>query len=97
VAQQAPGGAAGGSIGLRPESVSVRANGSTPVSGAVDLVEALGAETLIYVTTPSGAQFVARQNDRTRLRAGDTVSLHIDATHAHWFDTAGRVITHAAA
>src|SRR3989344_4667616 len=71
--------------------------GATPVPGQVDLVEALGAETLIYVSTPSGAQFVARQNDRTGLRAGDAVSLDIDASHAHWFDPAGRVVAGAAA
>ena len=92
VQQQAPVGAVGGAIGLRPESVSVRSSGSTPVAGQVDLVEALGAETLIYVSTPNGAQFVARQNERTGLHAGDTVSLDIDASQAHWFDTAGRVV-----
>lgn len=63
----------------------------------MDLIEALGAETLIYVSTPGGAQFVSRQNDRTGLRAGVAVSLDIDASHAHWFDTAGRVVAgHAA-
>ncbi len=92
VAQQAPAGAVGGAIGLRPENVSVRSTGSTPVSGQVDLVEALGAETLIYVSTPNGAQFVARQNERSGLHAGDAVSLDIDASQAHWFDTAGRVV-----
>jgi len=44
------------------------------------------------VSTPSGAQFVARQNERTSLHAGDHVSLDIDASQAHWFDTAGRVV-----
>ena len=97
VAQQAPAGAVGGAIGLRPESVSVRSSGSTPVPGQVDLVEALGAETLIYVSTPNGAQFVARQNERTGLHAGDAVSLEIDASQAHWFDIAGRVVTARAA
>ena len=93
VAQQAPAGAVGGAIGLRPENISVRATGSTQVPGQVDLVEALGAETLIYVSTPTGAQFVARQNERTGLHAGDAVSLDIDASQAHWFDPAGRIVT----
>ncbi len=92
VQQQAPTGAAGGAIGLRPENIAVRSTGTTPVGGQVDLVEALGAETLIYVSTPGGAQFVSRQNDRTGLRAGDTVSLDIDASQAHWFDAAGHVV-----
>ncbi|KRC14676.1 ABC transporter ATP-binding protein [Acidovorax sp. Root217] len=92
VQQQAPAGAAGGAIGLRPENIAVRNTGATPVSGQVDLIEALGAETLIYVSTPGGAQFVSRQNDRTGLRAGDAVSLDIDASQAHWFDPAGHVV-----
>ncbi len=92
VQQQAPAGAAGGAIGLRPENIAVRNPGATPVSGQVDLIEALGAETLIYVSTPGGAQFVSRQNDRTGLRAGDAVSLDIDASQAHWFDPAGHVV-----
>ena len=92
VQQQAPEGATAGAIGLRPENIAVRTSGVTPVGGQVDLIEALGAETLIYVTTAGGAQFVSRQNDRTGLRVGDAVSLDIDASHAHWFDTAGRVV-----
>ena len=43
VQQQAPAGAVGGAIGLRPENITVRASGNTPVAGQVDLVEALGA------------------------------------------------------
>jgi multiple sugar transport system ATP-binding protein len=97
IQQQAPAGAVGGAIGLRPESVSVRATGVTPVAGTVDLVEALGAETLIYVSTPTGAQLVARQSERTGLHAGETVSLDIDASQAHWFDNSGRVVSRATA
>ena len=96
VQQQAPEGAMDGAIGLRPENITVRNTGATPVPGQVDLVEALGVETLIYVSTPGGAQFVARQNDRTGLRAGDAVSLDIDASQAHWFDPQGRVVARQA-
>jgi multiple sugar transport system ATP-binding protein len=95
VQQQAPAAAVGGSIGLRPESVTVRAADVAPVPGKVDLVEALGAETLIYVTTSTGAQLVARQNDRTTVHAGDAVSLDIDTSLAHWFDAKGRVVARA--
>ena len=97
VQQQAPAGAEGGCIGLRPETIAVRSPGVTPVTGQVDLVEALGAETLIYVGTPGGAQFVARQTERTSLRAGDAVSLEIDASEAHWFDPNGRVVARQSA
>ena len=92
VRQQAPAGAIGGSIGLRPESVSLTGVGRGLVDGRVELVEALGAETLIYVGTPDGAQLVARQNERTGLHAGDTVGVQIATDEAHWFDGAGRVV-----
>ncbi|MBS7808477.1 ABC transporter ATP-binding protein [Variovorax sp. PCZ-1] len=97
VAEQAPRGATGGFIGLRPESIAVRSKDATPVNGTVDLIEALGAETLIYVSTSTGAQFISRQNDRTSLRTGEAVSLEIDASQAHWFDTSGHVVSRAAA
>jgi multiple sugar transport system ATP-binding protein len=98
VQQTAPAAAAGGAIGLRPENVAVRAEGSTGVTAKVDLVEALGAETLIYVTTTEGgAQLVARQSERTSLHNGETVNLAIDTTQAHWFDAAGRVLSGASA
>ena len=92
VQQQAPEGAMGGAIGLRPENITVRNTGATPVPGQVDLVEALGAETLIYVSTPGGAQLVARQNTRSPLHAGDAVGVSIALEQAHWFDPQGRVV-----
>ena len=93
VQQQAPAGAAGGSIGLRPESVTLQPTGQGLVDGRVELVEALGAETLIYVSTPGGAQLVARQNTRSPLHAGDTVGVSIELGQAHWFDPEGRVVS----
>jgi multiple sugar transport system ATP-binding protein len=90
---QAPAAAVGGALGLRPESVVVCPEGSTAVAGVVDLVEALGAETLVHVSCPGGAQWVVRQNTRSGLHAGQVVSLDMDTTQAHWFDAAGRVVT----
>ncbi|WP_306545833.1 ABC transporter ATP-binding protein [Malikia spinosa] len=92
VRQQAPAGAVGGSIGLRPESVTLQPAGQGLVDGSVELVEALGAETLIYVSTPGGAQLVARQNTRSPLHAGDAVGVSIALEQAHWFDPQGRVV-----
>jgi multiple sugar transport system ATP-binding protein len=93
VRDQAPAEAAGGSIGLRPESVSLHRTGEGAMSAQVELVEALGAETLIYVSTPEGAQLVARQNERTSLSPGDRVGVGIAANEAHWFDAQGRVVS----
>ena len=80
-----------GFVGLRPEGVVLSAAGQGMLQGRVDLVESLGAETLIYVSTPQGAQMVARQNARTELRSGSTVGIEIDLDAAHLFDAKGRI------
>ena len=92
VADRAPAEAKVGSLGLRPEDVSVQAGLREGLQGRVELIEALGAETLIYVHTAEGAQLVSRQNARTALQVGDQVSLSLNLTQAHWFDTQGRVV-----
>ncbi|PXW99212.1 sorbitol ABC transporter ATP-binding protein /mannitol ABC transporter ATP-binding protein [Sphaerotilus hippei] len=86
--QQVP---AGGSVGLRPEALSITAAGAGQVQGQVELIEALGAETLIYVGTGNGTQLVARQSHRTGLHLGDRVGLDIDTRTAHLFDAQGRL------
>ena len=95
VTNQAPAGALGGSVGLRPESVRVAAQQDG--TARVELIEALGAETLIYVSTPEGAQLVGRQNERTGLQVGDTVGVQLALAQAHWFDAQGRVVASAQA
>jgi len=82
---------AGGYVGLRPENLTLTAVGQGQFSGKVELVEALGAETLVYVSTEGGAQLVARQSTRTSLQAGHTVGVAVDADAAHLFDAQGRV------
>ena len=87
----------GGFVGLRPENVRLQPAGQGAVQGTVELVEALGAETLIYVVMPSGVQIVARQSTRTSLHAGNAVGLAIDTEAAHLFDAAGRLARQGAA
>ena len=82
---------AGGFVGLRPESIALQSRGKGQLNGKVDLVEALGAETLIYITSDDGAQMVARQNARTGVKVGDEVSVLINTDLAHLFDAQGRI------
>jgi multiple sugar transport system ATP-binding protein len=86
----------GGSIGLRPEHVSVRGAGAAQFDAQVELVEALGAETLVYLRTSQGAELTARQNTRTAAHPGDTVGVDLDWEAAHLFDAEGRVLPAAA-
>ncbi|MFT3963170.1 ABC transporter ATP-binding protein [Propionivibrio sp.] len=85
----------GGYVGLRPEGVRLVAEGDGKFRARVDLVEALGAETLIYVTTEQGAQLVARQTQRCQLAPGSRVGIEADLTAAHVFDAQGRVVARA--
>ena len=86
-----------GFVGLRPENVLLNAAGEGQFQAKVELVEALGAETLIYVTTARGTQLVARQNTRTNLSVGSDVGVSIDTVTAHFFDAKGRVTATATA
>jgi multiple sugar transport system ATP-binding protein len=93
LAERVPGDCA---VGLRPESIALKPQGQGQFDGRVELVEALGAETLIYVSTSGGAQLTARQNVRTALRPGDTVGVELDLSAAHLFDGQGHAIALAA-
>ena len=92
-------GGADGFIGIRPENVVVRQAGAGQLRGRVELVESLGADTLIYADVDAGVgagagqppvQLVARQNERTDLRVGDAVGLDIVPASFHLFDREGR-------
>jgi multiple sugar transport system ATP-binding protein len=84
-----------GFIGVRPENVMVRPAGSGRLAGQVELVESLGADTLIYAQVggaKKGVQLVARQSERTALRPGDAVGLDIAPASFHLFDRQGHTV-----
>jgi multiple sugar transport system ATP-binding protein len=90
------GGVAGAAfVGIRPEDLQLKPAGQGQIAAQVELVEALGAETLVYLHTPRGAQVVLRQNERTTLAAGDAVGVDVALDHLHWFDQDGRLIAAA--
>jgi multiple sugar transport system ATP-binding protein len=80
-----------GFVGIRPESVSVVATGNGQLQAKVEIIESLGAETLIYLRTGTGVQLVARQTSRTQLQVGDDVGVQVDLTQLHVFSESGRV------
>ena len=78
-----------GHLGVRPEALSIVAAGDGDLQGTVSLIEALGADTLIYVDA-GGVPLVARQNARTGLKRGQPVGVQLDAAALHCFDREGR-------
>ena len=83
---------ADGFLGVRPEAVRVRPSTNGAVRGHVELIESLGADTLIYVEA-NGVTLVSRLNGRTELKPGDNVDIEIDPTALHVFNHDGDVIT----
>ncbi len=83
---------ADGFVGLRPEDVTLQPAGQGGVAGTVQLVEALGAETLIYVAIDGGPQIISRQATRPTLHNGDRVGVFVAAANAHRFDAQGHAL-----
>jgi multiple sugar transport system ATP-binding protein len=89
-----------GFIGVRPENVIVRPAGAGQIAGEVELIESLGADTLIYAKVAGGeggVQLVARQNTRTALHVGDQVGLDIAPASFHLFNRQGQAVAARAA
>jgi multiple sugar transport system ATP-binding protein len=79
-------------LGIRPEHFSDlkllpedRRNGST-MSAPVDVVEHLGSELLVYMTA-GGKSITARLDPRSDAHVGNELTLQVDATHLHLFDS----------
>lgn len=73
-----------GRIGVRPEDMLIT-EAPTDISGIVDIVEELGAESYVYVTV-GNQRFVARADKAHTPQRGDSVHLSFDPNKAHHFD-----------
>jgi len=78
-------------LGMRPEDVDVAqgaiAPGQVDMPAIVEVVEPLGADTLVF-TKMSGHPVVARVRPDVRPKPGDTIDLRFDLTRSHLFDAA---------
>jgi multiple sugar transport system ATP-binding protein len=93
--------AVGGStidLGIRPEDVhAVSADGAhAPLSAVVDVVEPLGAETLVTFTTAAGP-LIARLSPAIRMAAGERHTVYLDMRRAHAFRADDGVLIGSAA
>jgi multiple sugar transport system ATP-binding protein len=69
---------------VQESSVDGVANSS--IEGTVDVVENLGSELQVYLTS-GGRNIVATLNPRSRVREGSKVRLYVDSDQIHLFDT----------
>ena len=79
-------------LGVRPECVQVGAPDG--LRARVELLESLGADTLIYLNA-QGTQLVARQAERSSLRPGQEVGLRFSGAGLHCFDRDGNTLAGA--
>ena len=93
-------------FGIRPEDIHdderiVKESGNPVIEVKVDVVEALGSETLLYCKTRSEeteeegtiksivddvSNLTAKVDSRSTTKAGDTVKVALDIAHCHLFD-----------
>ena len=73
-------------IGVRPEHLSPGAPGSASVTGNVEMVEALGADTLVHVAV-SGRPVIARLPHGTPAKVGERLGLAARPDRVYVFDS----------
>ncbi|HPY42149.1 MAG TPA: TOBE domain-containing protein, partial [Thiolinea sp.] len=78
-------------IGVRPEHLTIVGQNDGQLRGTVELVEALGNESLIHVNLGS-AMIIVRQYERTNSQVGDQVGVQFDSAHLHRFDKDGKAL-----
>jgi multiple sugar transport system ATP-binding protein len=76
-------------VGIRPEDIAAGAlasqNGHVPVEAKVDVVEFLGNEFQLHLSS-AGQRFVARVDTRTQTQPGDSIRVGFDRSKLHVFD-----------
>ena len=73
-------------LGVRPEDV--RADPAAPLPGAVDVVERLGARTLVHARLEDGSPLAYEDAGTSPVAVGDRVRLALDPRAVHIFDGA---------
>ncbi len=79
-------------VGVRPEDIQLAGSPrSSAAEGAVDVVEAIGNETIVFVTS-GNERIVARTGPDFRGRPGERVWFSVDSDRILWFDESGNRI-----
>ena len=77
-------------VGIRPENLNLPggdiAEQDNVINATVDVVEPLGAETMVIASVGGDQSIVARVDPHTGVRAGENIQLLADLSHLHAFD-----------
>jgi ABC-type sugar transport system ATPase subunit len=80
-------------IGIRPRALVTDASaGCNTISGLAELIEPMGAETLVHARTLLGSDIRVVVPRETRVKPGDRLSLRTDARQTHVFDASGKAV-----
>lgn len=80
-------------VGMRPRSVTLGSEAApTAFAAQAELIEPMGAETLIHARTPTGDDIRVVVPRAQRVRVGETIHLTPEAGQTHVFDEAGRAV-----
>lgn len=76
-------------LGIRPEHITLVAEGSGHLQGVVDVLEYLGADTFVIMDCGPAGQITVRVNGDVSLRSGDKAGLSFEPSKIHAFSTEG--------
>jgi multiple sugar transport system ATP-binding protein len=80
-------------IGIRPRALVLdEAASGDAIAGRAELIEPMGAETLVHARTSLGSDIRVVVPREIRVSAGDLVRLRTDARETHVFDFSGRAV-----
>jgi multiple sugar transport system ATP-binding protein len=72
-------------LGIRPEHLVIRQQGSGGLPGTVSIVESTGDEAIVFIEL-ADVVLQAKVRGRCRLRVGEAVEIHADPEEFHLFD-----------
>ena len=73
-------------FGIRPEDLISESNKENKIKAVVDVVEPLGAEVFLSISTSDGSQLTARLDPHNIFHVGDNIELGVTIEKAHFFD-----------
>ncbi len=79
-------------IGIRPEHMTVGAEGEGLLDGTIDVLEYLGADTFLIIDGGMAGQITVRTDGDTHLKEGQRVGLIAPPDRLHYFGTDGLAI-----
>jgi multiple sugar transport system ATP-binding protein len=79
-------------IGIRPRALVPDDDAADTIPGRAELIEPMGAETLVHARTALGSDIRVVLPREIRVNAGDTLRLRADDRQTHVFDTSGKAV-----